>query len=192
MAFAKKKPADVFLVPSLSEASPDYAALIAKQAELQARQSTLRDQRREVEREIAAQPPATMRVSARVAELLGDAPNSAPNLQRRLAEVRSAERDVEDAIEIVRRRLADARGVASVAVCTAVKPEYARRVKAMVAAVSALQAAREDYDALIDDLVANDVAWTSLVPMHPTFCGDRHDGHLTRYLRDAKEAGYDV
>jgi chromosome segregation ATPase len=188
----KKKAADAFVVPSLADASPDYAALIAKQADLQARQSALRDQRREVEREIAAQPPATMRVSARVAELLGDEPDSAPNLQRRLVEVRGAERDVEDAIEIVRRRLADARGMASVAVCAAVKPEYARRVKAMVAAVTALQAAREDYDALVDELLANDVAWTSLVQMHPTFCGDRHDGHLTRYLRDAREAGYDV
>jgi len=190
MAILKKKSADEFRVPALAEASPEYAALLQKQAELQARQSALRDQRREVEREIAAQPPATMRVSARVAELLGDEPDSAPNLQRRLAEVRSAEHDVEEAVEIVRRRLADARGMASVAVCTAVRPEYARRVKAMVSAVSALQDARADYDALVDDLVANDVAWTSLVPMHPTFCGDRHDGHLARYLRDAKEAGY--
>jgi len=192
MAILKKKATDAFGVPSLAEASPEYAALLQKQAELQARQSTLRDQRREVEREIAAQPVTTTRVSARVAELLGDEPDSAPNLQRRLADVRGAERDVEDAIEIVRRRLADARGMASVAVCTAVRPEYARPVKAMVSAVSALQDARADYDALVDDLVANDVAWTSLVPMHPTFCGDRHDGHLTRYLRDAKEAGYDV
>jgi hypothetical protein len=190
MAIIKKKPADAFVVPSLADASPDYAALVQKQAELQARQSALRDQRREVEREIAAQPPASIRVSARVAELLGDEADSGPNLQRRLAEVRGAERDVEDAIEIVRRRLADARGAASVAVCTAVRPEYARRVSAMVSAVSALQEARADYDALVDELVVNDVAWTSLVPMHPTFCGDRHDGHLARYLRDAKEAGY--
>lgn len=192
MAFNRKKSADAFAVPSLSDASPDYAALVQKQAELQAHQSALRDQRREVEREIAAQPPAAMRVSARVAELLGDEQDSAPNLQRRLAEVRGAERDVEEAIEIVRRRLADARGMASVAVCAAIRPEYARRVKAMVAAVTALQDARADYDALVDDLVAGDIAWTSLVPMHPTFCGDRQDGHLTRYLRDAKEAGYNV
>lgn len=190
MAILKKKATDAFVVPSLAEASPEYAALLQKQAELQARQSTLRDQRREVEREIAAQPVTTTRVSARVAELLGDEPDSAPNLQRRLADVRGAERDVEDAIEIVRRRLADARGMASVAVCTAVRPEYARRVKAMVSAVSALQDARADYDALVDELVVNDIAWTSLKPMQPTFCGDRQDGHLARYLRDAREAGY--
>lgn len=192
MAFNRKKPADAFVVPSLADASPEYAALVKKQAELQTRQSSLRDQRREVEREIAAQPPVTIRVSARVAELLGDEQDSAPNLQRRLAEVRSAERDVEEAIEILRRRLADARGTASVAVCAAVKPEYARRVKAMVAAAAALQDARADYDALVDELVVNDVAWTSLKPMQPTFCGDCQDGHLTRYLRDAKEAGYNV
>lgn len=191
MAILKKK-ADAFVVPTLAESSSDYAALVQKQAELHAHQSVLRDQRREVELEIAAQPPATVRVSARVAELLGDEADSAPMLQKRLAEVRSAERDVEEAIEIVRRRLADARTAASVAVCAAVKPEYARRVKAMVAAILALQEARADYDSLVDELVANDVAWGSLVPMQPTFCGDHQDGHLTRYLRDAKEAGYHV
>lgn len=190
MAFAKKKVADSYRVPSLAEASPEYAGLLQKQAELQARQSALRDQRREVERDIAAQPPESMRVSARVAELLGDEADSGHNLQRRLAEVRGAERDVEEAVEIVRRRLADARGAASVAVCAAVKPEYTRRVKAMVAAVEALRVARDDYESLLDDLNANDIAWTSLKPMQPTFCGDRHDGHLSRYLREAKEAGY--
>jgi chromosome segregation ATPase len=190
MAILKKKAVDEFVVPSLAEASPDYAALVQKQAELQARQSALRDQRREVERDIAAQPPTNLRVSARVAELLGDEADTGPNLQRRLTELRSAERDVEDAIEIVRRRLADARGMASIAVCAAVRPEYAKRVKAMVAAITALQAAREGYDALVDDLVAEDVAWTSMVPMQPTFCGDRLDGHLQRYIRNAAEAGY--
>jgi chromosome segregation ATPase len=192
MAFTRKKPADEYRIPSLAEASPEFAALLQKQVELQNRQSELRKERREVEREIAVLPSATHNVSARVAELLGDEPDSAPMLKKRLAEIRNAERVTEDATEIVRRRLADARGPASVAVCAAVKPEYTRRVKAMVAAVTALHAAREDYESLLNDLVANDVAWTSLVPMQPSFCGDRHDGHLDRYLRAAKEAGYHV
>jgi hypothetical protein len=191
MAFMKKSAAaEPFRVPSLAEASPEYTGMLQKQVELQARQSTLRDQRRELEKQFDAIPQSTVRVSSRVAELLGDEPDSAPMLRKQIAEIRGAEKDVEDALEIVRRRLAEARGPASVAVCAAVRPEYARRVKAMVAAATALHAARKDYDALVDDLVANDVAWTSLVPMQPTFCGDRHDGHLARYLRDAKEAGY--
>lgn len=70
------------------------------------------------------------------------------------------------------------------------RPEYAKRVKAMVAAIKALADARADYEALIDDFVANDIAWTSLTPLQPTFCGDRHDGHLQRWLRAAREAGY--
>lgn len=192
MAFTRKKSAEEFRVPSLESASPEYASLVRKQAELLARQSALREERREVEREIAALPTATHSVSTRVAELLGDEPDSSPMLRKRLAEIRVAERDIEDATEIVRRRLADARGAASVAVCATVRPEYARRVKAMVAAVTALQAVREDYESLLDDFVANDVAWTSLIPMQPNFCGDRHDGHLDRYIRAAWEAGYNV
>jgi hypothetical protein len=68
--------------------------------------------------------------------------------------------------------------------------EYARRVKAMVAAIEALSVARAEYDKIVDDFVANDVAWTSLTPLQPTFCGDRQDGHVQRWQRAAREAGY--
>jgi hypothetical protein len=191
MPVTKKKSAETFEVPSL-ESSPEYAALVAKRSALLERQSALREERREVETQIKALPAPTHRTSQRVAEILGDDPETDTLLHKRLAEIRSAERDLEDALEIIRRRLAEARGPASVAVCAAVRPEYTRRVKAMVAAVTALRVAREDYESLLDDFIANDIAWTHLVPMQPTFCGDRHDGHLDRYLRAAKEAGYGV
>jgi chromosome segregation ATPase len=187
-----KKSTETFEVPSLESTSPEYAALVAKRSVLLERQSALRDERREVERQIKALPAPTHRTPRRVAELLGDEPETDTMLQKRLAEIRSAEQDLEDALEIVRRRLAEARGPASVAVCAAVRPEYTRRVKAMVAAVAALREARENYESLLDDFIANDIAWTSLIPMQPTFAGDRHDGHLDRYLRAAKEAGYSV
>ncbi|WP_438278800.1 hypothetical protein [Nitrobacter sp.] len=186
-----KKSTEAFVVPSL-EFSPEYAALVTKRSVLLERQSTLRNERREVEKQIKALPAPTHRTPQRVAELLGDDPETDTLLHKRLADIRTSEHDVEDALEIVRRRLADARGPASVAVCAAVRPEYTRRVKAMVAAVTALRVAREDYESLLDDFIANDIAWTHLVPMQPTFCGDRHDGHLDRYLRAAKEAGYGV
>lgn len=185
-----KKSIDPFEVPSLESMSPEYATLVAKRADLLERQYNLRDERRKVDRQIKAFPEPTHRTPQRVAELLGDDPETEAPLRRRLAEIRGLESDIESALDIVRRRLADARGPASVAVCNAVKPEYTKRVKAMVAAVTALRVAREDYESLLDDFVVNDIAWTSLIPMQPNFCGDRHDGHLSRYLRAAKEAGY--
>jgi hypothetical protein len=122
--------------------------------------------------------------------LLGDEPGSKSLNRSRVAEIRKELSDIEQAVVVLRQRLQDARGRASTAVVAASRMEYARRVKAMVAAIEALSVARDDYEALVDDFVANDVAWTSLTPLQPTFCGDRQDGHAHRWLRAAREAGY--
>lgn len=190
MAFTRKKLTNDFRVPSLAEASPEFAALMQKQADLHTRQSKLRDERRELERQVHASPQSTVRVSARIAELLGDEPDSAPMLRKQIADIRGAEGDVEAAIEIVRRRIAEARGAASTEVCKTVKPEYARRVAVVAKALEALAAARADYDDLRNQFEAEDVAWTSLIPFSLNFLGDPRDGQVPRFLREATEAGY--
>lgn len=177
-----------FRVPSLAEVDSDYAALLQKQAELTARQAELEREKRAVEKAIAAD--TSREVKPEIAALLGDEPGSKALNRRRVAEIRSEIADIEQAVIVLRQRLADARGRASTAVVAASRMEYARRVRAMVVAIEALSVARAEYDKIVDDFVANDVAWTSLTPLQPTFCGDRHDGHMQRWLRAAREAGY--
>lgn len=177
-----------FRVPSLAEVDTTYADLLQKQAELTSRQSDLEREKRAVEKEIAAD--TSRDISPAIAELLGDEPGAKSLNRRRVAEIRKEIADIESAQIVLRQRLADARGRASTAVVAASRMEYARRVKAMVAAIEALSVARAEYDKIVDDFVANDVAWTSLTPLQPTFCGDRQDGHLQRWLRAAREAGY--
>ncbi|MET4487006.1 hypothetical protein [Bradyrhizobium sp. LA7.1] len=190
MANLKKMPTDEFRLPSLAEASPTYAAFLAKQAELLALQSKLNDERREVQKQIDNAGTTGPIVSTRVAELLGDAPDSAPMLRKQAADIRAQLADVEAAIEIVRRRLTEAKGPASVAACQISRPEYGRRVVAVVKALEALVVARADYDDLRNQFEVEDIAWTSLVPMSLGFLGDRHDGHLTRAVKEMREAGY--
>ncbi|WP_245525732.1 hypothetical protein [Mesorhizobium sp. M00.F.Ca.ET.216.01.1.1] len=91
---------------------------------------------------------------------------------------------------VLSARLNAAKGAASTKVREAVKPEYTRLVQAMAKAIEALKMARAEYDSLLDQFSAEDVEWTALTPMQPTFCGDRHDGHLERWLRAAREIGY--
>jgi hypothetical protein len=191
MALLKKStPAapDPFRVPSLAEVDRDYAAMLQKQSELTSRQSDLEREKRAVEKEIAAD--TSREVSPAIAELLGDEPGTKSLNRRRVAEIRKELSDIEAAQIVLRQRLQDARGRASTAVVAASRMEYARRVRAMVVAIEALSVARAEYDKIVDDFVANDVAWTSLTPLQPTFCGDRHDGHMQRWLRAAREAGY--
>jgi predicted nucleic acid-binding Zn-ribbon protein len=167
-----------------------YAALLQKQAELTSRQSDLEREKRAVEKEIAAD--TSREVRPEIAALLGDEPGSKSLNRRRVAEIRSEIADIEQAVIVLRQRLADARGRASTAVVAASRMEYARRVKAMVAAMQTLDAAHRAYDELRFQFEAEDIAWTSLIPMTPTFLGGSNepDRRIARFIREAEAAGY--
>lgn len=191
MAFLKKQAAvaaEPFRVPSLAEASPEYAALVDKRQELSSQQAALSAERRELIRKIEEAPAPTMRPG--VAALLGEASDSTTVLRTRLSEVQRTLQDIEAALEVVRQRLAVARTGASKSICLQTKPEYGRRVAAICEALEAVAAARADYDDLRNELERQDVAWASLVPMSPSFLGDARDGHIQYYLREAKATGY--
>ena len=107
-----------------------------------------------------------------------------------MRELRKHAEDLEAAIEILRRRLADRRVQASAAVRAAVKAEYGLRVAAVVDALLAANSAHLALVDLVDQLEREDVSWTALGPMQPRFLGDPRDGHVQRYVREAKELGY--
>lgn len=188
-----KKPApapEQFRVPSLADVDADYAALLEKQAELTARRSDLEREKRSVEKAIAAD--TSREVRPEIAALLGDEPGSKSLNRRRLSEIRGELSDIEQALGVLRQRLQDARGRASTAVVAASRMEYARRVKAMVVAMQALDAAHAAYDELRFQFEAEDIAWTSLRPMTPAFLGGSNepDRRIARFIREAREAGY--
>jgi hypothetical protein len=191
MGILPKKPAaEPFRVPSLAEASTDYAALVAKRSELQTRQLELSRERRTLEKAIAAD--TSRETPTRVAELLGDRPGSKSLNRKRVAEIASVVSDIETAVSVVDQRIRDAKGAASQLVCAAARPEYARRVKAMVDAAKLLDAAHKHYDDLRFAFEAEDVSWGSLIPMTPAFLGSsmEPDRRLARFVRDAVAAGY--
>jgi chromosome segregation ATPase len=189
-----KKPTEAFKVPSLESASPEYAALIAKRQELQDRYSALNAERSKLRKDIeAAKAAGGQRLSTGVAALLGEDPvDSVTALSKRLREVVTTMSDVENAQEVLRRRIDEARNVASKIVCDGVSQEYQRRLGAMCDAARALEAARQDHDALLDDLEREDVRKDYLRPVVPFFLGDRRDGKVSYFLREAKGAGYNV
>ncbi|MGW9332296.1 hypothetical protein [Bosea sp. NPDC055594] len=188
MAIFKKQAAEPFRVPSLAEASPEYAALVDKRQELLTQQSTLNAERRDLVRKIEESPAPTMRPG--VAALLGETSDSTAGLRGRLTEVQRTLSDIDAALEVIRQRLAVARTGASKAICMAARPEYGRRVAALCEALQAVSVARADYDNLRDEFERHDVSWASLGPLGLGFLGDARDGHVHRFIREAKEAGY--
>lgn len=177
-----------YRVPALADISTEYAELVAKRAALQARQHAAASERRDVLRQIEEAPEPAYRRG--VAELLGERGDSTSVLRERLKELTALDRDLTQAIEVLRQRIQTARTAASREACALIRPEYGRRVIAICDALEAVAAARASYDELRDQLEAEDIAWGSLVPMVPTFLGDPRDGHVQRYLKEARDAGY--
>lgn len=188
MALLSKKPAP-FTVPTMAETDSEYASRLERLTALSVSLSNLNSERHRVDRELAASPPPSVRPS--VAALLGDdTVDERVALRTRLGEIKRAITDHEAAIELQKQRVDEARGRASQAVCVAVKPEYSRRVAALVKALEEAHAARMELRHLVDDLESDGVSWTSMGVFEPNFLGDRHDGHVQRLAREAKEAGY--
>lgn len=189
MSLLKKSAPAEFHVPSLAEADTEYGALQAKLTELQADASTTARDIQDLEADMRARPAPS--VKAGVAALLGETVD--PTLvgrSSRLADLRRRAADLEAAVEIIRRRLADRRGPASVAACKSVRAEYGRRVAAIVMALDAVQEARLYAEEILHGLEREDVQLSYLPPLRPMFLGDIRDGHLQRYASEAKEAGY--
>lgn len=180
MANLKKKDVEEFVVPSLAESSQEYNGLIAKRQELHERYLALNAESNKLRGEIEkAKSAGAQPLSPSVAALLGDAPDSLTLLSQRLREVTSDMNNIEAAQEILRRRIEEARGVASKAVCDTVRQEYRRRLGVLCDAARALEAAREHHDALIDGLEREDVSLGYLDPITPHFMGDRREGRFS-------------
>ncbi|QCL92898.1 hypothetical protein [Agrobacterium tumefaciens] len=184
------KKSDTFTVPSLAEADAVYGDLERKRAELISQQSTLRVELRAIEKELGAEKAASY--SASVAALLGEGDGSDLTQQKRARaiDVKKLLADLDAAISIIDRRMADQQPKANTAAVEACRAEYGKHVKRMVESFRALQLARENYENFREDMEREDLRWTRLGPMSPTFLGDYRDGHVQRFIREAKELGY--
>ncbi|MET3523744.1 hypothetical protein [Mesorhizobium abyssinicae] len=165
----KEKPTDAYRVPSLAESDTNYSTLIAKRTELTDRFNELTPE-----------------------ELLGDEPGTKALNSKRLAEVRAEKSDHEVALKTVEQRIRDAHTAASRAACAAVRPEFGRRVKAMVAAMKALDVAHQSFHELCHDLDAEDIRYGQLGQVKPFYLGDATDParRIASYIKEAEAAGY--
>ncbi|EIG56186.1 hypothetical protein [Bradyrhizobium sp. WSM1253] len=193
MAPLKTKPVDDFRIPSLAEASPEYAGLVEKRQELSDRYRELSGERSKLSGDIEAEKAAGgQRLSPGVAALLGDAPDKLTLMSQRMREVATSMDNIEAAQEVIRRRMDEARNGASKVVCDTMRQEYQRRLGAVCAAAKALAGAREEHDALLDDIEREDVNLAYLRPVRAHFLGDRRDGKIGYFLKECAENGHNV
>jgi len=177
-----------FWLPSLQEIHPDFAATAERRADVESQRAAAQAELGALHADLKANLPSRQ-LRDSVAEMLGDVV-AADERPARLGKLKTTVDDCEVASEILRRRLDQLRGPASAAVRAAIAPEFAARVGKMCQALEVVREARAAIDALLDDLEAGDVDRGSLTDFRGHFLGDRRDGHIDRFLRQAKEAGY--
>lgn len=182
------KKSESYRVPAPEDLDGSLAELVRKDAELGAEYSANSADRRDLEKKLAAD--TSPEVNPAVAELLGDAPDAKAGMRKRLGELNQRNSHISAAREVLRRRIGEARSKASIAVTEQARPEYAKRVRRVVDALRSVQEARDSYQELVDQFEALDVQWTRLGPLTLGFLGDRRDGHVQRFIKDAEVAGY--
>jgi hypothetical protein len=186
MALLKKQTAaEPFHVPSLDEASKEYADLRAKQIELHNKLGEAERERIALRRAIAAD--TSREIPSAIAEILGDAPGNKASNRKRVAELSREIAHLEEAIRIVGQRIRDSFTDANRAACAAVKPEFDRLVAKMVDAMRVLDAAHRDFDDLCLEMDANELQYGHLGP-RPHFLGNARDG-VRRIAAYIKETG---
>lgn len=189
MALLKKSPppAAPVTVPSLSVADPDYATFADKRSALLARQHHI-----DVEvaglRDLQYQRLPDGGRAERVGALLGDEPAPISDRPSKIAELLRERADIDAALAELERRMATARHRASAKICADIKGTYQQLVANLADALLATRDAHARYLAIVDQLNANDVAWTgTLHPMQPRFLGDARDKYspIALWLREA-------
>ncbi|MDN4982306.1 hypothetical protein QY049_03590 [Bradyrhizobium sp. WYCCWR 13022] len=180
-----------FTIPSLAEASPKYAEMIARRQQLLTDASSTDAEIARVEVQIRGVPRELRR--AKVAELVGDQIPDAPSATpERLRELQQHARALKDAVSVLDTRIGQERTNASVAICNQVREEHHRRAREVCLKLIDLRQSMLAYAELIDALNAEDVAWSYLGPAQLLALGNPRDNQsrMAIYLRQMVEAGH--
>jgi hypothetical protein len=180
-----------FKVPSLAEASPAYAELVARKAALL---TTKQEAEAQLARDEAAYRSRPSQMSEKVAVLVGDcAPGeSAYPTGARIREQQINLAAINQAVSVIDTRISAERGRASLVVCDQVRGEHRRLVRDVCFKLIELREYMAAYSAFADTLNDQDIAWGSLLPSQLLALGHPLDpqSRTAIYLREKVKDGF--
>ncbi|TIV72751.1 MAG: hypothetical protein E5V89_03890 [Mesorhizobium sp.] len=144
-------------------------------------------ERKTLQAEIVAD--TSLDIAQEVAALIGEKPSAKAEKRARVAELRRLETVAGQAIELIEKRIAAARPAAERAICAAARPEAEKRVAALVEALRAVDAAHVALNDMLLAIEAEGASTDGLGQIRPFFL---NDGKIAQYLREVREAGYNV
>ena len=182
-------------VPTLSEVSTVYSALLDKKVEfgrlnasLEAEANVLR------EGMLNWRPKADHDRKVRIGSLLGDDITEIVDQPTRLQEIEIQLGDIRTAKAELETRLTAARTSASKTISDGLRGVYAERVAGVARGLIAAHNAHRELLELTNELGAKDVAWTGHLPPMQAFriLGDVRDNQsfVARYLAESASLGF--
>ncbi|WP_028744214.1 hypothetical protein [Rhizobium leguminosarum] len=180
-----------FRVPALGDLDPVYKDYENRRSLLLEKQTANTREQRRIQEVLGTRTVA--QYSDNVANLLGEDVSGGETehgLAEKMKALRLEGRDIEIALSVVDRRMAEQRTKANKMVVDACRKEFGRRVAAVVHALEGVAAARADYDELRYQFEDLDIRWSTLGPMTLGFLGEANDGHIQRVVKEARDLGY--
>jgi hypothetical protein len=199
-----KKAAAPFRVPSLTEVSTDYAALISRKNDLDARRAAAERELHDLAKgkiPAALVEETTAARRARAAELLGDLADAGSiNIRPSHADVvarsealRAEIGAIDAALAVIAAKLSSAKSVAERAVCDATRDAYRGAYGELAKALAAAQRAHREAIRLRDDMDVEGIHHAAYLPV-PNAVGllgspFERNVKLDYWLREAVGAG---
>jgi hypothetical protein len=206
LAIVKAPRNDTFEIPTLREASREYAALCDRRTELQTKRDDLAKDAATLnqlayEEATTASGQIGKTRADRIAKIAGGeavqsdaaaAPASKNELYERQVAVSQQLADFNDALLLLNSKISAARLATSAIIREQIRPMHARLVADICARLIELHRANATYHQFTATCNDEQIAWSPLEPMFPRFIGGprRAESKIADYLHSAAKNGF--
>jgi hypothetical protein len=179
-------------IPKLTDVSPELREALVKHENLANRAAELRAEHQRLWK-LKQSGESAEDKEARIAAIInGEAPPSPTNIDGLISDINAQWRGLEEAREILVRRIVDLKRNAGKVVCEKLRPEHDEIMKRLSKALLEAHAAYVQFDDFKRNLLFNECGLYGICSIEPDFLespGDKTSS-LAQYFREARQAGY--
>ncbi|MCK1640461.1 hypothetical protein IVA95_23465 [Bradyrhizobium sp. 157] len=179
-------------IPKLTDVSPELKDALAKYENLAVRGAELREEHQRLWK-VKQGGETVEEKEARISAIInGDAPLPQTNIDGRIADINTQWRSIEDAKEVLVRRVVELKRKAGREICQTFRPKHDEIMKRLSESLLKTHAAYVEFERLKRDLLTNECGLYGVFDIEPDFLESPTDrtSSLAQYFREAKAAGY--
>ena len=179
-------------VPKLTDVSPELCDALTKYENLTLRGAELRTEHQRLW-SMKQNGETAEEKEARISAVInGEAPVAPTNVDGRIAEINVQWRGIEDARELLLRRITDLKRNAARQICQSLRPKHDDIMKRLSRSLIETHAAYTEFETFKRTLLNNECGLYGVCDVEPEFLELPTDrtSSLAQFFREAKQAGY--